>query len=303
MRKSQSPKKQHVFTFILGVLTLVLMSPAIVNLKNGGDKERLLTDIAVLKIPSSADSTDTMVIDAHERIRKFRETASSLRPVTDKVFEHNYHNMYGQFLIPYIDAKPGAKVFEIGLGCAMKYGAGASVGLWKKIFPKIELWEADINRNCVDKWKETESMKGVKVLSGDQGNLKTLDDWIRQSGGNFDVIIDDGGHHNCLINTSFEKLWPQLNPGGLYFVEDLHVGRIWGRKKLNEHCDNTPVSTIVKDWIDQLIYNRDSIKGYTYPLPEGMISVHCQNEACVFQKRKDYINDNVPFQEDFNRHQ
>ena len=77
----------------------------------------------------------------------------------------------------------------------MKYGTGASVGLWKKIFPKIELWEADINRNCLEKWKETESMKGIKVLSGDQGDLKTLDDWISKSGGNFDIIIDDGGHH------------------------------------------------------------------------------------------------------------
>ena len=40
---------------------------------------------------------------------------------------------------------PGAKMLEIGLGCGMKYGAGASANLWRVALPEVELWEAEIN--------------------------------------------------------------------------------------------------------------------------------------------------------------
>lgn len=252
--------------------------------------------------PASSNNDPNLNINAYERIKTFREYAVSMRPVTDKVFAHTYHTMYGQFLMPFVGAKPDLKMFEIGLGCAMKYGAGASVGVWKKLFPHIELWEADIDQKCIDKWKNKDSMKGINLLVGDQNDPETLDSWIEKSGGKFDVIIDDGGHEQCQINTSFTKLWPELNPGGLYFVEDLHVGKWFGLKKVNDVCDTTPLSEIVKDWTDQLLYWESGGK-FNYTLPEGMISVHCQFEACVFQKRQDEIHDKVPFLENFNDHE
>ena len=51
-----------------------------------------------------------------------------------------------------------------------------------------------------------EKLKEINVLIGDQGNTKVLDEWIEKSGRNFDVIIDDGGHKNCQIWSSFMKL-------------------------------------------------------------------------------------------------
>lgn len=38
----------------------------------------------------------------------------------------------------------------------------------------------------------------------------------------FDIIIDDGSHLNADIIAAFKNLWPVLNPGGLYCVEDTH---------------------------------------------------------------------------------
>ena len=67
-------------------------------------------------------------------------------------------------------------------------------------------------------------MKDVNILVGDQGDPAVLDEWIETSGGDFDIIIDDGGHSNCQIWTSFEKLWPTVKPGGLYFIEGMHAG-------------------------------------------------------------------------------
>ena len=51
--------------------------------------------------------------------------------------------MYGKFLLPYYQRKPNMKMLEIGLGCNMNYGPGASLALHKKLFPKAELWEAE----------------------------------------------------------------------------------------------------------------------------------------------------------------
>ena len=96
--------------------------------------------------------------------------------------------------------------------------------LWKELFPHAELWEAEYNAGCVEKHRNT-TLKGINVLVGDQENLEVLDSWVETSGGDFDVIIDDGGHTQCMIWNSFTKLWPTVKKGGLYFIEDLHVAK------------------------------------------------------------------------------
>ena len=144
----------------------------------------------------------------------FLNTSKSMSPVTDKVTTHTYQIMYGRFLLPYYAQNPTMKMLEIGLGCDMNYGPGASTALWKKLFPEADLWEAEFNADCVEKHRG-DKLKGFNVLIGDQGNETVLDSWVQESGGNFDVIIDDGGHQNCQIWHSFLKLWPTVKPGGL----------------------------------------------------------------------------------------
>lgn len=41
--------------------------------------------------------------------------------------------------------------------------------------------------------------------------------------GPFDFIIDDGSHLSPDVIHTFMLLWPQVQPGGYYIVEDLHV--------------------------------------------------------------------------------
>ena len=47
----------------------------------------------------------------------------------------------------------------------------------------------------------------VQPLIGDQSDTETLHHWIRDSGGSFDVIIDDGGHSNMQMYNSFVVLF------------------------------------------------------------------------------------------------
>ena len=72
--------------------------------------------------------------------------------------------MYGIFLKP-LRAFP-IKLFEIGLGCTMKYGAGASVRLWQSWFlhPEFDLWVAEYDKECVEESRAKGSLDGLNIV-------------------------------------------------------------------------------------------------------------------------------------------
>jgi len=209
----------------------------------------------------------------------YRNAAIGFKPVTDKVTTHTYQIMYGRFLLPYYHQIPTMKMLEIGLGCDMGYGPGASVALHKKLFPQAELWEAEYDAACVEKHRDG-TLKGINLLTGDQGDDTVLDGWIEQSGGKFDVVIDDGGHHNCQIWHSFQKLWPTVKPGGLYFIEDMQVAKLGQyRGATTETCGkDLIVPEKLKEYMDDLIYDTKRKTDVEF--------IFCQSEACVLGKKK-----------------
>lgn len=195
----------------------------------------------------------------------FYEAALSLAPyVTDKVQPRHamkgYETMYGIFMMPLLAATGGGaglKFLEIGLGCDYVHGnAGPgrtqakSARLWRKIAPKAELWEAEYDGNCVAKMKHLWSDLNIGTLVGDQGNSSVLDGWIRQSGGAYNAVIDDGSHRNADILASFNKLWPQVVPGGFYFIEDLQVGR---HSSWDTTHGRAVMSDVLQSWTEQLL--------------------------------------------------
>ena len=76
---------------------------------------------------SSGSTIDILYLLDGEKV--FLDTAKSFDAVTDKVRQHSYQEMYGQFLLPYAYKFPKMKMLEIGLGCMIEYGPGASVSL------------------------------------------------------------------------------------------------------------------------------------------------------------------------------
>jgi len=156
------------------------------------------------------------------------------------------------------------------------------VALWKKLFPQADLWEAEYNATCVELSTKQGKLDGFNVLVGDQGNNETLDEWIKKSEGGFDVIIDDGGHQNCQIMASFIKLWPTVKPGGLYFIEDLSVGKWKGYKEYSTaSCSKKFVfSHKLQEWVDDLVY-----QGLYGSNKWDVHFMFCQAEACVLGKK------------------
>ena len=236
-------------------------------------------------------------------VENFYSFATSDGNPSDKFTSHSYQTMYGMFLIPLLlEAKAKGKtikMLEIGLGCGMNYGPGKSALLWKQFFgDTAEIWYGEYNEHCVKHERRAGRLHGLNIVTGDQSNVTTLLGWVNQTSGNFDIIIDDGGHTNRQIKTSFDVLYHHaLRPGGLYFIEDLQLGRTrgWGDE------DYPVMAEIIESWVDQLLINpgdkwlRDRkvirMSGYPayYEIPRRMKWIFCQSEACTIAKC--YLND------------
>ncbi len=269
-KSDNSHDKPKTFVFVIAILIALVLSNVVTRLTvvyENGPKHTTIHEKA---------EHDPYVYKGEEI---FLSAAINGTPVTDKVTTHRYQTMYGQYLLPYYKKNSNMKMLEIGLGCDMNYGPGASATLHKLLFPLAELWEADFNAACVESSIENGSLDGFHTLVGDQGNIDVLDQWVLKSGGNFDVIIDDGGHDNCQIWTSFLKLWPTLKKGGLYFIEDLQVAKHAQYQKVSsELCEKgTIVPDKIKEIQDKLLYNpRQNYMDVKF--------VFCQREACVVGK-------------------
>lgn len=102
---------------------------------------------------------------------------------------------------------------------------GGSLQMWKKYFGrKASIVGVDINPKC----KDLEE-KGIKIYIGDQEDRKFLKTMMEEVG-MVDVVIEDGGHTMKQQIHTFEEVFPFVNEGGLFLVEDLHTSywKDWG---------------------------------------------------------------------------
>ena len=65
-------------------------------------------------------------------------------------------------------------MLEIGLGCDVNYGPGASARLRAKLFPSLDLYMGDYDASCVKHEREAGKLEGIKTVTGDQGDAATL---------------------------------------------------------------------------------------------------------------------------------
>ena len=262
--------------------------------------QRILLSFAVLVLPSMITADDDLGAlprgagHVYGGIQAVKTAACGMEQPSNKFDGAGYELMYGLFMWP-LRRLQKMKMLEIGLGCNMGYGPGASARTWREVLPNAELWEAEFDHECVDKNRQRLDALGIHALVGDQGNRTTLHRWVSESGGNFNAIIDDGSHRNGDIMASFEVLWPTLVPGGVYFLEDLNVGR---PKRWDDTNGNQVVSDILQSWNDQfLVHPFEALPQHPSPAnlhaaqtrkkfqkPPNVAFVFCQDAACVVGK-------------------
>lgn len=184
---------------------------------------------------------------------------------TDKYWVHSYTRQYDRHFEHLRNKK--IKLLEIGVL------RGASLLLWKDAFLKGQIY--GIDKNTAVWQKMLKGQKRIKVFVGRQEDEKFLDEQVLPAGP-FDIIIDDGGHKPEQQLTTFVKLWPHINSGGIYVCEDLH-GNYWKKRAKNGPLMMEKIKSIV----DDIVGTNDSLETR---------SMSCYYNICFIEKIKELNN-------------
>lgn len=131
---------------------------------------------------------------------------------TDKIIGHYYTQHYYSHFKKMRYKK--INLLEIGVGGYKNPKSGGdSLRMWKTYFPFAQIYGIDIYD------KKLLEEKRIKIFQGSQIDSKFLDD-VYKSAKSFDIIIDDGSHINEHVIETFKILFPKLNNGGVYVIED-----------------------------------------------------------------------------------
>jgi predicted O-methyltransferase YrrM len=122
---------------------------------------------------------------------------------------HHFASAYELYFQPI--RHEARKVLEIGVL------RGASLRMWREYFPNARIFGIDI--------EDTSSVDSDRISTfiADQSDRKQLQAFIDQAGGDFDVIVDDGGHSMEQQQVSLGYLLKHVRPGGYYVIEDVHT--------------------------------------------------------------------------------
>jgi hypothetical protein len=123
---------------------------------------------------------------------------------------HHYIPLYDRYLAPW-RGRP-VRFLEIGVS------KGGSMTLWRKFLgPEAVIFGIDIDPDCA-------AFDGIagQVRIGSQDDPAFLTRVVDEMGG-VDVVLDDGSHVMKHVHASIDILWPRLETGGLYLIEDLHT--------------------------------------------------------------------------------
>jgi hypothetical protein len=173
---------------------------------------------------------------------KYKSDKGTILPTPEDGPRLGFTIWYEQYLELYRDLP--VRFLEIGIG------SGASVKMWDEYFthPDAELYFLDSNNHTgLDN-------KRVKTFIGDQQDRSTLEKMLSNFGP-LHIVIDDGGHMMGQQQVSFGVLFPKMQTGGIYFIEDLHTSYwpygnfkdLYGHSlDINQSRSNTTVEMISK---------------------------------------------------------
>lgn len=141
--------------------------------------------------------------------------------------QHNYTELYERLLFQ--RKHDPITIFEIGIA------EGGSLAMWQDYFPNARIFAIDI----ADKSRFNNAR--VTTLVADQARRDQLQAAIDASGGNIDLLVDDGGHTMEQQQVSLGFLFRHVRPGGYYIIEDVHTSlpALWKGYGVSRDGSNT----------------------------------------------------------------
>jgi len=155
---------------------------------------------------------------------------------------------------------------------------GGSLAMWKDYLgPDSRIIGIDIDPEC----KQYED-DGIEIYIGSQDDPAVIDS-IFSKYPKIDIVLDDGSHRMKHMIQSFELMYHQLDPNGLYMVEDTHTC-YWneydgGLKK------NGSFMEFVKHKLDEInaVHTRQALPITNFTLSTDCIA--CYDSIVVFERR------------------
>ena len=140
----------------------------------------------------------------------------ALKYGTDKASgHHNYTPIYEKYFGHL--QNHAFTMWELGIG-GEEYidRGGQSLQMWREYFPKAKIAALDLYE------KKLPAVHGVDIYQGDQTDRNILYRMHDGTGKPY-LVIDDASHICDLTVKSFEEIFPLLQKGGWYVVEDVQV--------------------------------------------------------------------------------
>lgn len=130
-----------------------------------------------------------------------------------KFYEHYFKNIRNDSL----------KFLEIGIyrpPVGSMAAVGASLQTWRDYFPNSIIYGADLSRfEDIEEERIKTTVANQEIRNGDF----SLESIVQNFGGDFDVIIDDGGHTMKQQQITLGFMFKHLKSGGIFIIEDLHT--------------------------------------------------------------------------------
>jgi len=96
--------------------------------------------------------------------------------------------------------------------------SGGSMLMWKAVFGETcHVYGLDINPKCMAFQDQS-----TTITIGDQGDPAMWQNFFSATCTSLDILVDDGGHEAHQMVTTFNSVFPKLNPGGYVAIEDIH---------------------------------------------------------------------------------
>jgi len=200
----------------------------------------------------------------------------------------SYFSIYDTYFYAFKNKK--INLLEIGVQ------NGGSLEVWNQYFKFAKnIIGCDRDLRCKElKFK----FKRIKVVAGDVNKQDIRKKILSIAKDGFEIIVDDGSHKSDDVISTFLFFYPQLKPGGIYLIEDLHTSywKNFGGGLLENRTSIQFLKLIVdvinfESW--GMVFKRIKSIKLGYPRMQKNIpvknfndieSIHFYNSICVIKK-------------------
>lgn len=220
------------------------------------------------------------IVDVKRDIQEKYEHDSELLDIfanSEGAIVHKWHH-YIPLYDRYFSAFRGRAIRFLEIGVSK----GGSLQMWRKYFgDDAIIFGIDIDPKC----EELNGLAG-QVRIGSQTDRSFLECVVKEMGG-VDIILDDGSHHMEHIPATLKYLFPHLNYGGIYLIEDLHAA--YWRAYGGGYQTKNNFFGFVMDLIDDMHhwYHRNKLKQPA--ISKECSGIHIHDSMLVLEKNKLFV--------------